>query len=188
MTKFAIPGLRSDPADVNEDPDPPVNLIGRFASSAAHVTGKPLASSETLTWLRENFRETPAAAKPQLDRLFAAGINHVFYHGTAYSPPDAPWPGWFFYAATQLKPENPLLEDFGGMHAYVARVQSVLQAGQPDNDVLLYWPFDDLVDDAAGGMRQLPVHDNHWLVGSEFAQVALLLLNSGYAVDFVSDA
>ena len=36
------------------------------------------------------------------------------------------------------------------MNAYVARVQSVLQAGRPDNDVLLYWPFDDLIDDPAG--------------------------------------
>ena len=188
MTKFPIPGLRADPADVNEDPDPAVNLIGRFASSAAHVSGKPLASSETLTWLRENFREPPAAAKPQLDRLFTAGINHVFYHGTAYSPPDAPWPGWFFYAATQLKPENPLWEDFGAMHAYVARVQSVLQAGKPDNDVLLYWPFDDVMDDAAGGLRQLGVHENQWLVESEFGKLAMSLLESGYAVDFVSDA
>ena len=108
-----------------------MNLIGRFASSAAHVAGRPLASSETLTWLRENFRESPAAAKPQLDRLFTAGINHIFYHGTVYSPPDAPWPGWFFYAATQLNPRNPLWDDCGAMHAYVARVQSVLQAGSP---------------------------------------------------------
>jgi hypothetical protein len=188
MTKLPIPGLRSDPADVNEDPDPAVNLIGRFASSAAHVAGKPLASSETLTWLRENFREPPAAAKPQIDRLFTAGINHIFYHGTAYSPPDAPWPGWFFYAATQLKPENPLWEDFRGMHEYVARVQSVLQAGRPDNDVLLYWPFDDLVDDPAGGMRQLGMHDNKWLVESEFGKLALQLINAGYGVDFISDA
>jgi hypothetical protein len=188
MTKLPIPGLRSDPADANADPDPAVNLIGRFASSAAHVTGKPLASGEALTWLRENFREPPAAAKPQLDRLFTAGINHVFYHGTAYSPSDAPWPGWFFYAATQLKPENPLWDDFRGMHAYVARVQSVLQAGKPDNDVLLYWPFDDVVDSAAGGMRQLGVHDNRWLVDSSFGRTALDLAALGYAFDYVSDA
>ena len=108
--------------------------------------GRPLVSSETLTWLRENFRESPAAAKPQLDRLFAAGINHIFYHGTVYSPAERRWPGWFFYASTQLTPANPLWDDFGAMHAYVARVQSVLQAGAPDNDVLLYWPFDDVVE------------------------------------------
>ncbi len=130
MTRSRVPGLRSDPADVNEDPDPPVNLIGRFASSAAHVAGRPLASSETLTWLRENFREPPAAAKPQLDRLFTAGINHIFYHGTAYSPPDAAWPGWFFYAASQLNPRNPLWTDLAAMNAYVAS-RAVGAAGRP---------------------------------------------------------
>ena len=148
------------------DPDPPAVTIGRFASSAAHVMGRPLASSETLTWLRENFRESPAAAKPQLDRLFAAGINHIFYHGTVYSPADAEWPGWFFYASTQLTPDNPLWDDFGAMHAYVARVQSVLQAGAPDNDILLYWPFDDVVDHGTGLMEQYGVHENKWLTES----------------------
>ena len=128
--------------------------------------GRPLVSSETLTWLRENFRESPAAAKPQLDRLFAAGINHIFYHGTVYSPADAAWPGWFFYASTQLKPTNPLWDDFGAMHAYVARVQSVLQAGEPDNDMLLYWPFDDMVDHGTGLMEQYGVHENKWLIES----------------------
>lgn len=188
MTRLPIVGLRADPADVNPDPDPPLNLIGRFASSAAHVSGRPLTSSETLTWLRENFREPLSAAKPQLDRLFAAGINHIFYHGISYSPADASWPGWYFYAATQLGPANPHWQDFGAMNAYVARVQSVLQAGRPDNDVLVYWPFDDLSDDPAGLMRQYGVHDNAWLVGSSTGALMQKLLDEGIAFDLVSDA
>jgi hypothetical protein len=188
LTELPIVGLRSDPVGVNIDPDPPSVTIGRFASSAAHVAGRPMVSSETLTWLRENFRETPAAAKPQLDRLFAAGINHIFYHGTVYSPADAQWPGWFFYASTQLNPANPLWEDFGAMHAYVARVQSVLQAGVPDNDILLYWPFDDMVDHSAGLMEQYGVHENKWLTDSPSGRLAANLLKAGYAFDFVSDA
>ena len=106
LTELPIVGLRGDAVGVSIDPDPPAVTIGRFASSAAHVMGKTLTSSETLTWLRENYRESPAAAKPQLDRLFAAGINHIFYHGTVYSPADAEWPGWFFYASTQLTPPS----------------------------------------------------------------------------------
>ncbi|HTU66722.1 MAG TPA: glycosyl hydrolase [Steroidobacteraceae bacterium] len=187
-TLLPIPGLRTAPDDVNVDPDPPVNLVGRFASSAMHVAGRSRASSETLTWLRENFRESPSAAKPQIDRLFTAGINHVIYHGTTYSPPDAPWPGWFFYAASQLKPENPLWSELRGLNDYVARAQAMLTAGRADNDVLLYWPFDDLVDDAAGGMRQLGVHQNEWLRDSSTGQLALALLDAGFAFDFVSDA
>jgi hypothetical protein len=190
-TVLPIPGLRQAAEDIREDPDPPIALIGRFAASAAHVMGRPLASSESLTWLRENFRESPAAAKPQLDRLFVAGINHVFYHGAAYSPADVAWPGWFFYAATQLNPRNPLWRDFGALHDYVARVQSVLQAGKPDNDILFYWPEADEQDDAAGNlgalMRQHGMHENEWLVQSPAGRRALELLTAGYSLDFISD-
>ena len=188
LTELPIVGLRGDAVGVSIDPDPPAVTIGRFASSAAHVAGRPLVSSETLTWLRENYRESPAAAKPQIDRLFAAGINHIFYHGTVYSPADAEWPGWFFYASTQLTPANPLWDDFGAMHAYVARVQSVLQAGAPDNDILLYWPFDDVVDHGAGVMEQYGVHENKWLTDSPAGRMAANLLKDGYAFDFISDA
>ncbi len=188
LTELPIVGLRGDAVGVSIDPDPPSVTIGRFASSAAHVMGKPLISSETLTWLRENFRESPAAAKPQLDRLFAAGINHIFYHGTVYSPADAEWPGWFFYASTQLTPSNPLWDDFGAMHAYVARVQSILQAGAPDNDILLYWPFDDVVEHSAGLMEHYGVHENKWLTEAPAGRMAAKLLQAGYSFDFVSDA
>jgi hypothetical protein len=187
-TALPIPGLRQAAEDIREDPDPPINLIGRFASSAAHVNGRRLASSETLTWLRENFRESPAQAKPQLDRLFVAGINHIFYHGSTYSPAEAAWPGWFFYAATQLNPTNPLWRDFTAMHAYVARVQSVLQAGKPDNDVLFHWPEADQQDDAQGLMRQQGMHENEWLVHSPAGRGALQMIESGYSLDFISDA
>jgi hypothetical protein len=187
-TLLPIPGFRAEPDNVNPDPDPVQNLVGRMASSAAHVAGRPLASSETLTWLRENFREAPWAAKPQIDRLFVAGINHLFWHGTVYSPADAAWPGWFFYASTQLNPENPLWRDYAAMNAYVARVQSVLQTGKPDNDLLVYWPFADLTDDPRGLMRQLGVHENAWLVESSAGRLAHKLLDVGYSFDFVSDA
>jgi hypothetical protein len=188
MTELPIVGLRADPADVRPDPDPPLILVGRFASSAGHVMGRPLISSETLTWLRENFRETPAAAKPQIDRLFIAGINHLFWHGVTYSSRELPWPGWFFYAATQLGPNNPLWDHYAAMNAYVAQVQWVLQSGRPDNDILLYWPFDELLDQSPGLMNQFGVHEIGWLMESRFAAVAQRLLAAGYTFDFISDA
>ena len=61
-------------------------LISKFASSAAHVTGKNLVAAETGTWLAEHFTETLADMKYLLDDLFLSGVNHVFYHGTCYSP------------------------------------------------------------------------------------------------------
>jgi hypothetical protein len=73
-------------------------LISKFASSAAHVAGRQLTASETGTWLKEHFTETLGDMKYLLDDLFLAGVNHVFYHGTCYSPDEAGWPGWHFYA------------------------------------------------------------------------------------------
>ncbi len=188
-TPFPIPGLRRDPADIaNNSQDLPESLVIRMASSAAHVAGRPLASSESLTWLRDHFKESPSHMKPELDRIFCDGINHVFYHGTVFSPQDAPWPGWLFYAATQFNPNNPLWEDLGQLNRYIARVQSVLQRGQPDNDILLYWPADDIWDNADGLQNQLTVHNVKWLTEQPVGKLARSLMDQGYTFDYISDA
>ncbi|HTL67764.1 MAG TPA: glycosyl hydrolase [Lacunisphaera sp.] len=184
-TPFPLPGLRTDWSSDRDVPNP---LVLRMASSAAHVMGRPLASSETCTWLREHWHVALAFAKPEIDRLFAAGINHIVYHGTVYSPPDAAWPGWFFYASTQFNPNNTWWRDFGALNAYVARIQAVLQSGRPDNDVLVYWPFEDVIDRPDGLMQQYGVHDRAWLEGSAFQRIATNLLRAGYSPDYISDA
>ncbi|MBI5770723.1 MAG: glycoside hydrolase [Verrucomicrobia bacterium] len=187
-TPFPIPGLRRDPVDVRGDQDLPESLVIRMPSSAAHVAGRKLASSESLTWLREHFRESPSHMKPELDRILCDGINHIFYHGTVFSPSDAPWPGWLFYASTEFNPNNPLWDDLAALNRYVARVQSVLQAGKPDNDILLYWPADDIWDNADGLMRMLTVHDVKWLTEQPVGKLAQQLLSRGYQFDYISDA
>src|SRR5204863_8991840 len=81
------------------DADP---LVNKFASSAAHVAHRRFASAEAFTWLGEHFSGTLDDVKQAADRLFLAGISHLVYHGTAYSPPDAAWPGWEFYASMEF--------------------------------------------------------------------------------------
>lgn len=188
-TPFPIPGLRRDAADIaNNSQDLPESLVVRMASSASHVAGHPYASSESATWLRDHWKESLAYVKPELDRILADGINHIFYHGSVYSPQDAPWPGWLFYAATQFNPSNPWWDDFAALNRYVGRVQSVLQAGKPDNDILLYWPFDDLLDDEAGLMKQFTVHNVKWIPEQPFGKIARALMEKGYTFDYISDA
>lgn len=189
-TPFPIPGLRRNPEDVRTDgeQDLPESLVIRMASSAGHVAGHNLTSSESLTWLREHWKESPSYTKPELDRLLCDGINHIFYHGMVYSPQDAPWPGWLFYASTQLNPNNPLWDDFAGLHHYLARVQSILQRGKPDNDILLYWPIEDVWDDADGLMKQLTVHKVKWLTDAPVGKLAQAFINHGYSFDYISDA
>jgi hypothetical protein len=186
-TPYPIPELRRDPAAVRHDQDLPEPLVTRMASSAAHVMGHPLASSETATWLRDHWKETLAYVKPELDRIFLDGINHVFYHGTVFSPRDAPWPGWLFYASTQFNPANPWWDDFASLNAYVERVQTILQGGRPDNRVLLYWPIYDVWDDPQGLMRQFTVHDVDFIMDSRSGALARALDESGYAFDYISD-
>jgi len=183
-TPFPIPGLRREWTSSRDLPDP---LVLRMASSAAHVMGHPLVSSETCTWLREHWQEALSFTKPEIDRLFTTGINHILYHGAVFSPQDAAWPGWLFYASTQFNPNNTWWGDFAALNAYVGRVQTVLQAGKPDNDVLLYWPFADVIADADGLMKQYGVHDRKWLTGSAFEKNATELLKAGYSIDYISD-
>jgi hypothetical protein len=115
----------------------------KFATSAAHVTGKPLASSESATWLNDHFLSSLGDVKQAIDKYFVGGVNHIFYHGISYSPKDAPWPGWLFYAAVHFNQTNPFWNDFSTLNQYITNCQSFLQQGKPDNDVLVYYPLFD---------------------------------------------
>lgn len=164
------------------------NLLGaKLASSAAHVTGTRLVSAETATWLNEHFTVSLAEIKAHVDRLFLAGVNHVVYHGTAYSPDDAPWPGWLFYASTQLNSCNPIWHDLRALNEYITRCQSVLQFGEPDADVLLYWPIEDVWHEEEGLAERLRILQRDWFESYPFGRVARWLWETGYSVDYVSD-
>jgi len=167
-----------------QDRDP---LVAKFSSSAAHVAGRKLVANETGTWLRDHFHVTLADLKLLIDELFVSGINHVFYHGTIYSPAEAPWPGWVFYASTQMNPHNPIWRDAPVLNQYIARCQSILQSGQPDNDVLLYWPIEDFWYSEPRLAHGLAVHHTEWLTDQPIGISARQLWDRGYAFDYISD-
>jgi len=185
-SSFDIPGLRRDTADIrNVDPDP---IMSKFASSAAHTNGKTLVSSETFTWLTEHFKTAYSQCKPEVEQLFLSGINHIFYHGTTNSPKDIAWPGWLFYASVEMNPNNSLWPHANGLNQYIARCQSILQSGKPDNELLIYWPIYDVWNKAKGLDMPLKVHDvDEWLHPTAFYKLAKDLSKSGYAYDFASD-
>lgn len=160
----------------------------RMASSAGNVTGKKLVSSESATWLNEHFESNLSDIKTALDRYMLHGVNHIFYHGTSYSPPGEPWPGWLFYAAVHLNPRNSLWNDFDALNLYVARCQSFLQRTRPDNDVLLYYPVYDRF--AVHGQEMIEHFDGigRQFAGTTFEYAAEKMLAQGYAFDFISDA
>jgi hypothetical protein len=154
----------------------------KLASSAAHVTGKPLTGAETATWLGEHWLATLNDIKQHVDLLFLGGVNFNCYHGTAFSPPGEPWPGHQFYASVELNPSNPVWADFDALNGYVARVQSFLQAGRPGNDILLYYPIHD--EWSRRGKGAMP----HFPESNESRNaVAEKLLSRGYTFDFITD-
>lgn len=179
---FPIPGLRYDSAFIRKADHNPLFL--KFASSAAHVSAKKLVSCETFTWLGEHFRVPLSRCKPEAEQVFLAGVNHLIYHGTTYSPSDVPWPGWLFYASVNFTPANSWWNHLGGLNNYITRCQSVLQQGMPDNQILVYWPVYDLWQKPEGLERQIAVHDSHqWLNYPQLNEI----IKKGYTFDFISD-
>lgn len=183
---FPIPGLRRDSADIrNVDPDP---IMLKFASSAAHITGKNLVSSETFTWLGEHFKSSFSQMKPEVEQAFLAGVNHIFYHGVTYSPEDVGYPGWLFYASLNLTQQNSLWPHFDEFNQYITRTQSILQTGNSDNELLVYWPVYDVWAEPKGKMEMITVHAvDEWLHPTEFYKQSKSLMDSGYSLDFISD-
>jgi hypothetical protein len=163
-------------------------LISKFASSAAHVAGHPLTGAETGTWLAEHFTETLAELKDLADDMFISGVNQIFYHGCCYSPSSAAWPGWLFYASTEMNPRNSIWHDVPALNAYIGRCQSILQSGKPDNDILVYWPISDLWNDPDGMLPTMTVSKTAWFADQPVGKTAEHLWNHGYAFDYISDS
>jgi hypothetical protein len=116
----------------------------RWASSASHLFGRPVTTSETWTWLHSPaFRATPLDVKAEADQHFLAGINQLIGHGWPYSPPQAGTPGWPFYAAAVLSDKNPWWPVMPDLAAYLHRLSFVLRQGEPVVDVALYAPTED---------------------------------------------
>lgn len=189
INQIPVPGMKYYTVDTRNVP--PDRVMMKFASSAANVLGKPYTSCETFTWLGEHFKVPLAHTKPEVEKVFLAGVNHVFFHGTTYSPVEAGWPGWLFYASTNFAPSNSWWPHISGLTEYITRCQSILQAGNADSEVLLYWPYSDVRYYAPPKGKldlMLTIHEiPEWLQPTPFYKNATKLMNGGYSVDFVSD-
>lgn len=183
ISDFGIRGLRKDSLFKENDAD--LTML-KYASSAAHIAGKPFVSSETFTWLTEHFRTSLAQCKPDLDLMFLSGVNHAFFHGTPYSPLDAEWPGWLFYASVNMSPTNSIWRDTKPFFDYIARCQSFLQWGKPDNDFLVYYPVYDMWHEQEGRLLMFDIHKMKQRA-PEFIHTVSTILNNGYDVDYISD-
>ncbi|HXJ96179.1 MAG TPA: glycosyl hydrolase [Terriglobia bacterium] len=156
----------------------------RWASSAGHLYGRPVTSSETWTWLHSPaFRATPLDIKAEADVHFLEGINQFVGHGWPYSPEAAGEPGWRFYAAAVLNAHNPWWLVMPDLSLYLQRMSFLLRQGRPVNDVALYVPTDDAWAHFSPGEASVSETVARLLGPRLIGNI----LDAGYGFDFIDD-
>lgn len=186
--KYDIPGYRRDTNNITNDNSNKMML--KFCSSAAHLQGHEVVSSESFTWLREHFKTALSHCKPVVDDFFLSGVNHMFLHGSTYTIKEENWPGWKFYAAVNFNPTNTIWKDAPALFKYISRCQAILQNAKTDNDILIYWPIHDAFTETKTEqfLIQFGVHSiEDWLTHTSFYETALQLDENGFDFDYLSD-
>jgi hypothetical protein len=156
----------------------------RWASSASHLYGRQITSSETWTWLHSPvFRASPLDMKAEADRHFLQGINQLVGHGWPYTAPGVEYPGWRFYASAVFDEKNPWWIVMPDIALYLQRISFLMRQGQPANDVALYLPnCDAWAHFSAGHVHMIETLRD--LIGPD---IVARLLESGYDFDFFDD-
>lgn len=193
-TRFRIQGYGIPPAAISSNAYADISdgegaqwkvvRAARWASSANHIYGRPVTSSETWTWLRSPvFRATPLDMKAEADIHFLQGINQLIGHGWGYTPPQVEYPGWRFYAAGAYSEQNPWWIVMPDLAAYLQRMSFLMRQGNPKNDVALYLPnADAYAHFSAGKVHLIDVERD--MVGEKLMPE---IFKSGYNLDFFDD-
>lgn len=193
--QFRIQGYGIPPATIStnrlvdlpegEGPEWKDLRASRWASSASHLYGKPVTSSETWTWLHSpSFAATPLDMKAEADRHFLQGINQLIGHGWPYTAEGVDYPGWRFYAAAVFNEKNPWWTVMPELSRYVQRLSHLLRQGRPANTVALYLPNHDAWADFQMGRP----HMIEVLKERLGPAVIPAILDAGYGFDFFDDA
>ena len=185
FSELGIKGLRQDPGMTRKNQSDLTMM--KYASSAAHITGKRITSSETFTWLTEHFRTSLSQMKPDLDLLFCAGVNRMFFHGACYSPQDNPWPGWRFYASVDMSPTNTIWRDAPYLMRYIDHCQQRLQSGEPDNDFLVLLPIRSMWQGQTQKRLMQFEIGNMAQKSPQFVASILRIDSLGYDCDYISE-
>ncbi|HKX82970.1 MAG TPA: glycosyl hydrolase, partial [Pyrinomonadaceae bacterium] len=193
-TRFRIQGYGIPPAAISsnqwadisdgEGAQWKVVRAARWASSANHIYGRNVTSSETWTWLHSPaFRATPLDLKAEADIHFLQGINQLIGHGWGYTPPGVEYPGWRFYAAGAYSEQNPWWIVMPDLGSYLQRVSYLMRQGSPSNDVALYLPNADAYSHFTPGKVHL-IDAERELVGEK---IMPSIFKAGYNLDFFDD-
>jgi hypothetical protein len=127
----------------------------KIMTSSGHLYNRPVESSESVVFNNRAYTTTPQKIKIAVDKLFAAGVNQIIYHGVPYryTPPELGPEGWYPFStpitaqinfSSNLGEGNIFWKDQKEVNDYVTRVQYALRSGKPNTDILIYFPFMDV--------------------------------------------
>ena len=154
-------------------------IWNKYASSAGHLKGRRIISSEAMTNTKGVFRAAPAYLKQATDIDVVTGINHLVLHGFNYSPPEAGVPGWVRFG-TYFGEHNPWWPYVRAWMDYAARLSAVFQASEPTAQVALLGPTADVWSEHG-------LDRNAWNTTPPYLHALWQALNHhGYLADYVN--
>lgn len=165
------------------------NWVTKEAASAAHIYGKTLVNSESLTGWR-NWQDGPATYKQLTDIAFCAGLNQVTFHTFAHNPPSAGLPGFAYHAGEHFNVNSTWWNQAGPMLADMSRSSHLLQQGKFVADVAVYYGDD--APNLVPARRIAPTIKSQWTddkcahCGRDLP-VDLSSLGHGYDYDYVNE-
>jgi hypothetical protein len=138
-------------------------------TGGVNMAGKKFVSMETLTGMGMTYSMPWKYAADQISGSWAAGVNRLIFHGTAYEKEPShkydSWPGWHAFQNLFGEPWTPRQihwNDVPILAGFIARNQAVLQNGRPQVDLAFY-------KEENADVQHLPV-----------------LLNNGYTYEVVT--
>jgi hypothetical protein len=118
-------------------------------ASGAHLYNRPILSAESVVFINRAYMTTPQKIRMVADKLFAAGINQIIYHGIPYRyvTSETMPVGWYPFCNVYLNfssnfgESNIFWKYQKEINEYITRTQYALRSGKPHADVLIYFPF-----------------------------------------------
>ncbi len=140
------------------------NIECRATSSVAHTYGKRRTYAEAFT-SGLNLADNPYTFKARGERMFCDGINHFVLHVYLHQPRDGGMPGKNARFGTAFHRNTPWFNEARSWVNYLQRCHTLLQWGNPANDVLVY--IGDFAPQMTGPANPVPNGFQYDYIGSD---------------------
>jgi hypothetical protein len=118
----------------------------KVASSAARVYGREVVSAESFVHFGQAYQSTAESLERDANRLIAAGVSQINYHGFPYVYLDRPEPGWYPFVdpasfSDHFNDHNSKIwPAIPALNSYISRLQLIARRARPAARYALYRP------------------------------------------------